>query len=156
VSAEAEFVAAFAAAIVEREFEDAASMLAPWLQAALSPEALKKLVRRARGDNPPADSADVALLSFDSASDMRDSVAEHAGENGPRTLATWDGTGADFGPPSFPIPDGLTDDNYRGVFRVEFVPDPDLGAEVDFSYAFFLAVVEGDDGFAVGYLEPAD
>ncbi len=127
-----EFVQSFSNAIVKRDFPAAEAMLASWLRSV----ALKKMVRQARGTAPPAFAADPpSLLPFN-------------------TPASW---GEDeFGPPSAPVPSEITDANFRGSFRVEFVPDPDLEAEVDFSYALFLVVVEWEGKLAIGYIEPAE
>jgi len=50
----------------------------------------------------------------------------------------------------------LTEAAFRGVWGIQFMPDEELGASVDYSYAFYAAVVAEGDGLAVGYLEPME
>ena len=157
ISTPEEFINSFTGAVVDRDFAAAEAMLGPWLRADLPVGGLKKMLRKALGTAPPPYEADPpSLLPHNTPASLRESVAGHAAENGPRTLANYDGESAMFGPPSFPIAAEITDANYSGTFRVELVPDPDLEAEVDFSYALFLVVVELDGGLAIGYLEPAE
>jgi hypothetical protein len=132
------FLESLAQAIVGRTLDRAESMLAPWVRDALAPGGLKRVVRVSQGDSPAPVAYAVDELDFESVADLRDAVAE------------------DDGAPSLAVPAEITDENFRGCFSVEFLPDEDIDAEVDFSYAFFVAVVESGTGFAVGYLQPVD
>ena len=151
-----ECVARFAAAVVEREFEEAQALLAPWVVSVLPEGGLKRIVRRARGDNPPAAEFEISSLPYNTPASMRESAAEYTDAGQERSLTTWDGGGGDFGPPSFSIPAEITDDDFRGVWQIQFQPDEDLEAEVDYSYALYVAVVELGAGLVIGYLEPVD
>ena len=132
------FLEAFAQAIVGRLLDRAESMLAPWVRNALPSGGLRRVVRLAQGDSLAAVAATVVELDFDDAPALRDAVGE------------------EDGPPSLPVPDEITDENFRGCYSVEFLPDEDIDADVEFTYAFFVAVVELDSAFAIGYIETVD
>ncbi|MDB4890066.1 MAG: hypothetical protein JWL61_1921 [Gemmatimonadetes bacterium] len=150
------FLNAFAQAVVAQSFDRAEKMLAPWVKSALPVGGLKRVVRLARGDNPPAAEFELAELPDNDPASMREGVAEYAEEEGERSLATTDGTGGLYGPPSYPIPDEITDDNFRGCWQIEFQPDEDADVDVDYSYAFYLALVADGKELKIGYLEPVD
>ncbi len=150
------FLNAFAQAVVAQSFDRAEKMLAPWVKIVLPVGGLKRVVRLARGDNPPAAVFELAELPENDPASMREGVTEYAGEEGERSLATTDGTGGLYGPPSYPIPEELTDDNFRGCWQIEFQPDEDADADVDYSYAFYLALVADGKELKIGYLEPVD
>ena len=150
------FLNAFAQSVVAQSFDRAEKMLAPWVKQVLPVGGLKRVVRLARGDNPPAAEFELAELPENDPASMREGVAEYAGEEGKRSLATTDGTGGLYGPPSYPIPEELTDDNFRGCWQIEFQPDEDADADVDYSYAFYLALVADGKELKIGYLEPVD
>ena len=110
----------------------------------------------ARSDNPPASDYLITSLPHNDPASMREKVEENREEEGDRSLATTDGSGGIDGPPSYPIPDELTDENFRGCWRLEFQPDEDLEADLDYSYAFYVAVVGDGQDLRIGYLEPMD
>ena len=150
------FLDAFAQAIIARAFGRAEAMLAPWLRDALPEGGLRTVVRLARGEAPLASEFSVSELPYNDPASMRDSVEENAAVEGARTLATTDGTGALQGPPSFAIPSELTEKNFQGCWRLEFQPDEDLEADVDYSFALYVTVVADGDDCSIGYLEPMD
>ena len=150
------FLVAFSQAIVRRDFGRAEGMLASWTRAALPDGGLKRVVHLARGNNPPAVVFEIAPLAYDNPTAMRESVEEHAGDEDYRTLAETDGTGGLYGSPSFPIPDELTDANFSGCWRLEFLPDEELELDVDYSFAFYVAVALEHDELKIGYIEPMD
>ena len=150
------FLDAFAQTIIARAFGRGEAMLAPWLRDALPEGGLKRVVHLTRHDNPPASEFLITELPYNDPASMREHVEEHAGEEDDRSLATTDGSGGMYGPPSFPIPEELTDANFRGCWRIEFQPDEDLEADVDYSYAFYVVVVAEGDELRIGYLEPMD
>jgi hypothetical protein len=150
------FINAFAQAVVAQSFDRAEKMLAPWVRSTLPVGGLKRVLRLARGENPPAVEFEVDELTDSDLAEMRDKAAEYEDEEGTRSLATSDGTGGVYGPPSYPIPDELTDDNFRGCWHIEFQPDEDADADVDYSYAFYVALVAEGQELKVGYLEPVD
>ncbi|MEP6732610.1 MAG: hypothetical protein ABJE10_18345 [bacterium] len=148
------FLNAFAQAVVAQSFDRAEKMLAPWIRSALPVGGLKRVVRLVRADNPPAAEFELSELPQDDLASMRESVGEQEDDAGSHTLADIDGT---FGEaPSFPIPPELTDDNFRGCWRIEFQPDENSEADVDYSYAFYLALVADGPELKIGYLEPMD
>jgi hypothetical protein len=150
------FLAAFANALLIKDFGRAETMMAPWLRSELPNGGLKTVVQLARDEAPPASEFSIAPLPYNTPATMRESVADNAEENGERSLKECDGLGAMMGPPSYPVPAELTDDNFEGAYRLEFQPDEDLEADVDYSFALFVAVVEIGGKQAIGYLEPAD
>lgn len=150
------FLAAFCQAVLSRDFGRAEGMLAPWLRSELPAGGLKEVVRLSRGEAPPASEYSTAELPHNEPRSMRETVADNADMNGERSLDECDGLGAVMGPPSYPVPEELMDENFEGVYRLEFQPDEDLEADVDFSYAFYVAVVRTGDKQAIGYLEPMD
>ena len=150
------FLDAFAQAIIARAYGRAEAMLAPWLRDALPEGGLKTVVRLSRGEAPPASEFSVAELTYNDLGLMRESVEENLAAEEARTLATTDGTGAIHGPPSFPIPKELTEKNFRGCWRLEFQPDEDLEADVDYSFALYVTVVADGEDCTIGYLEPMD
>jgi hypothetical protein len=150
------FLNGFAQEVVEQSFDRAERMLAPWVRSTLPVGGLKRVVRIARGDNPPASEFELAELPDDDLSSMREKVEEYANEEGDRSLATTDGADAIYGAPSFPVPVELTEENFRGCWQIEFLPDEDADTDVDYSYAFFLALVAVGKDLKIGYLEPLD
>lgn len=130
------FLEAFAQAIIGRSLDRAESMLAPWVRDALAAGGLRRVVRVAQGDAPAAVAYAVIDLGFEETADLRDAIIE------------------DDDTPTMPVPGELTDKHFRGCYSVEFLPDEDTEADVDYTFAFFVAVVEAGTGFAIGYLEP--
>ena len=145
----------FAQAIIARAYGRAESLLAPWIRDALPPGGLKEVVQLARNDNPPAADYVISALPHNDLASMRESIEENA-EDEERTLATTDGTGAMYGPPSYPLPHELDEATFRGCWRIEFQPDEDLEADVDYSYAFYVALAADGRDLRIGYLEPMD
>lgn len=151
-----EFLAEFCHAIIIHDYHTVESQLAPWLRSALPAGGMRKFVRLVRGDaEPPTDFAITPLEDEDAAS-MREQVEDVSGVEENRALAMMDGSVAEDGAPTFPVPDELTDDNIRGVYRLEFQPAEESDADVDFSFALYVAVVEDGRDLRIGYLEPAD
>ncbi|MEP7069811.1 MAG: hypothetical protein ABI789_11240 [Usitatibacter sp.] len=137
------FLNGFAQEVVEQSFDRAERMLAPWVRSGLPVGGLKRVVRIARGDNPPAAEFELGELPDDELPSMRQRVEA-------RTISDGDG------PPSLPIPAELTEENFRGCWQIEFLPDEDSEADVDFSFAFYLALVADGQELRVGYLESID
>lgn len=124
------FLNGFAQAVVAQSFDRAEKMLAPWVRSALPVGGLKRVVRLARGDNPPAAEFELEELDEDDLASLREGVAD--------------------------IPVEITDDTFRGCWQIEFQPDEDADADVDVSYSFYLALVADGKELMIGYLEPVD
>lgn len=152
----ASYLAAFAQALLRRDFGRAEGMLAPWMRAALPAGGLKYVVQSALGDAPPPTEFALEALSYEDLASMRDHVEEYVDSEEQRSLATTDGSVGEFGPPSYPVPDELTAANFRGCWRIEFQPDEDLEVDDDYSYALYVTVVGEGDSLSIGYLEPSD
>jgi hypothetical protein len=150
------FLTAFSNALLIKDYGRAETMLAPWLRSQLPPGGLKHVMRETLGDAPDAAEFSISPLTYDDPASMRESVTDNADENGERSLTTCDGTVAEMGPPSYPVPNELTNDVFEGAYRLEFIPDEDLEEEEDFSFALYVAVVNLGERQAIGYLEPSD
>ncbi|MEO8336110.1 MAG: hypothetical protein ABI664_14120 [bacterium] len=124
------FLNGFAQAVVDQSFDRAEKMLAPWIRSQLPVGGLKRVVRLARGDNPPAVEFELAELEETDAASMREDIDD--------------------------VPDEITDENFRGCWQIEFQPDEDADADVEYSYAFYLALVADGKELMIGYLEPVD
>ena len=151
-----EFLAEFCHAIIIHDYHTVESQLAPWLKSALPAGGMRKFVRLVRGDAPPPTDFTITPIEDDDAASMREQVAEVDGVEENRSLAMMDGSVAEEGAPSFPVPDELTDDNLRGVYRLEFQPAEDSDSDFEFSFALYVGVVEDGGELRVGYLEPSD
>ena len=124
------FLNGFAQAVVAQSFDRAEKMLAPWVKSTLPVGGLKRVVRLARGDNPPAAEFELEELDEEDPASMRESVAD--------------------------IPNEITDENFRGCWQIEFQPDEDADSDVDVSYSFYLALVADGKELVIGYLETVD
>jgi hypothetical protein len=125
---------ALARAIVERDFDGAHALFAPWLRATVSPTDIQQTVddRSAELPHPPHSwTTDEGLVGLD---DLR--------EPDP------------YGPPSRPLPDQITAGNFRGWFSIQLAPDPAVHDEQNVCYDVWLAAVEHDGALKVGYFEP--
>jgi hypothetical protein len=123
---------AFAERVVARDFAGAHALLAPWVQAEHSPAALERMFDDAGADLPPPRewSLDSGVMEVD---DLR--VAD------------------EYGPPSQPISDQVTAANYRGWHCIEFKPGEN-DDDYDACFDLWLAAVELDAGYRIGFLEP--
>jgi hypothetical protein len=118
--------AAFGDAVVESNFNAAASLLAPWLHKTFPPAKLKKFVLDAMIEGAPeAGGVDVHRGS----AHLQDL----------RKIRT--------------IPEDIKLENFRGWVCLQFVPGPDEETDFDFCYQLWVIVVELAEGMKVGYLE---
>lgn len=152
----ASFLGAFAQALLRREFGRAEGMLAPWVRAALPAGGLRHVAQSALGDGAPPTEFALEEMPYETLASMRDHVEECTSTGDVRSLATTDGSIGESGPPSYLVPDALTEAIFRGCWRIEFQPDEDLETEDDYSYALYVAVVSDNDALAIGYVEPSD
>lgn len=121
------------AEVVAGRFDAVAPLLAPWLQSATTPAALRERCSAALGDLPPP-------------------VSWTVDEN-PSDLATLRQVGP-YGPPSAAIPSEITEGNFRDWICLQFQPDPDNEEGFNVCYDLWVAVVEVEGAFLIGYLEP--
>ena len=121
-----------AARVVARDFAGAHALLAPWVQAAMSPAELESRLDAAWEDLPPPRewSLDSGFMAVD---ELR--------------------TANEYGPPSQPIADEVTTANYRGWHCIEFKPGEN-DDDIDACFDLWLAIVETPAGHRVGFLEP--
>ena len=120
--------------VVEREFPELLDLFAPWLGEQYSAADLEDLLDAA-GDGRPAPA------SFE--------IAE--GSLGLAELRT----PGDFGPPSRPIPDAITEASYRGWISVQLKPDPKHLEDCNACYDVWMVLVEEAGELCVGYFEAA-
>ena len=114
-----------------RDFAGAHALLAPWVQATMSPADVERMMDEACGDLPPPRewSLDSGFMEVD---ELR--------------------TASEFGPPSQPIAADVTAENYRGWHCIEFKPgenDDDFDARFD----LWVVAVETPAGLRIGFLE---
>jgi hypothetical protein len=123
-------------AIVARDLAAVHALFAPWLQTALTPDAIgAQLDAQMAGlAHPPASwSADEGLAEL---ADLR----------------TPDG----YSPPTTGLPREITDANFRGWLSIQFRPDDAVEDEQNVCYDVWIAPVEPDGGLQIGYFEAAE
>jgi hypothetical protein len=124
---------ALARAIVERDFESARALLAPWLLATTTASAIQHAVdaqNEGLAHPPHSWTVDEGIVGLD---DLR--------EPDP------------YGPPSTALPDEITPVNFRGWFNIQFAPEPSVHEEQNVCYDVWLAAVEHDGALRVGHFE---
>ena len=144
----------FGQAIVKRDFKTARTLLAPWLQKQVTAKRLQTLIARHMiSDDAPADCT--AIGNDTTLDELRSHYREYYKDDLTRTLANTEEFG-EWGPPSIAIPDELTAADFRQWMWIDFTPDPDGGALVDYCLRLYVVIVEVDGSMKVGYLEPGD
>jgi hypothetical protein len=148
-----ECVEPFCRALVAKRWEEAQKMLAPWLQQEVTADLLRDVMKKARGTNPPPVDFDIDGNGSTLEDLMADRDPEPEADHG---LAAYleDDFSADFGAPSLAVSQDFKPAAFRGWFIVDFVPDPDLGAEVDYCTRLYLMVAEVSGKLRIGYVEP--
>ena len=118
--------------IADRDFNGAHSLLAPWSRATTSADEIQRMVDDAgEGLLPPREwSLDEGMLELD---DLRK----------PDPL----------GPPSKGLPKEVSAQNYRGWLCIQFRPKPTDGEDQNICFDVWLAAVEHDGIYRVGYIE---
>ncbi|RIL05772.1 MAG: hypothetical protein DCC71_09140 [Proteobacteria bacterium] len=125
-----------ARAIVARDFAAAHALFAPWLRSALSPAEIQAAVdAQSEGlAHPPRSwTLDEGVVGLDE-------------------LRTPD----PYGPPSSPLSDRITHDDFRGWLQIQFAPDPSVHDEQNVCFDVWLVAVEHEGTFLVGYFEPSE
>jgi len=125
---------AFARSLVERDFRAAHALLAPWLRPATSPAEIERaLDAQLEGlAHPPRSwSVDEGIVGLD---DLR--------------------TPDPYGPPSAPLPDAITAQNFRGWLSIQLAPEPNVHEEQNVCCDVWLVAVECEGSLLVGYFEP--
>jgi hypothetical protein len=122
--------------VVERNFTAAQPLFAPWLRATLSPATLQRMVdaQNEELEHPPcAWSLGEGILTV---ADLR--------------------TPDPYGPPSQPIAREITQENFRGWLRIQFVPDPEVHDEQNVCFDLWLVAVQVGDAVLAGYVEATE
>lgn len=125
---------AFAQAIVERDFEEAHALLAPWLRSALSPGQIEQLVdaqNEGLQHRPASWQADEGVAGLD---ELRRPDP--------------------YGPPTRALPGEITRANFKGWLSIQLVPDSGVHEEQNVCYDVWLAAVDVEGSCLVGYFEP--
>jgi len=117
----------FARAIIAADWEAARSLMAPWVRNRFTAEGLESFVSTEKF-------ADVPLLDFELTGN--DATLEHLEEN--------------------QIDPAVTADNFRQWMSLEFTPDPDNNAGLDYCLKLWLVVAEADGKLVVAHVEPGD
>lgn len=125
-----------ARSIVARDYNGVHALLAPWLQAQLSPSDIQRMIDAAsEGLEHPARS-----WTLDE------------GMVGLEELREPDG----YGPPSQSISREINANNYRGWLSILFEPDPSVHEEQNVCFELWLAAVEHNGVLKAGYLEAVE
>ena len=123
-------VSRFAQAIVDADFAAAHGMLAPWVAAERTPDALGAWLESHRYADAPrtgfvTESNDITLA-----------LLRELSEGG--------------------IPGEVSDDNFRQWLGISFTPDEDANAGVDYLHRLMVIVVMTEAGMKIGYLEQGE
>jgi hypothetical protein len=145
---------AFAQAIVDGDYEAAHAQLAPWLQREISPDTLQRVLTRELIDG-------VAATDFSTSGnattlqDLREHYTEYHQDDRGRTFSSVDSFG-DWGQPSIYVADQITPENFKQWMAIEFTPDPDNEAGIDYCLRLWMVVVSIDGTMRIGHLEPSE
>jgi hypothetical protein len=144
----------FAQAIVKRDFKTARTLLAPWLQKQVTAKRMQAIIAKQMiSDDVPIDCA--AIGNDSTLDELRSHYSEYHKDDRTRTLTTTEEFG-EWGPPSIHIADEITPANFRQWMWLDFTPDPESGALVDYCLRMYVIVVDLDGVMKIGHLEPAD
>ena len=121
--------------VVDREFPDLLDLFAPWLAEQFSAADLEDMLDAA-GDGLPAPASfevDEGIMELE---ELR--------------------TPSDYGPPSRPLSDLITEASFRGWISIQFAPDPKHFEECNVCYDVWMALVEHEGEMLIGYFEAAE
>ena len=121
--------------VVERDMAGVHGLLAPWLQVSSGVSDIDRMITEAWEGLAPPRSWTIDQGAIDLGA-----------------LRRPDG----FGPPTAALPEDITPANYRGWFCVQFQPDPVNPEGFNVCFDLWLAAVEHDGAYRVGYLEAAE
>jgi hypothetical protein len=121
--------------VVNREFPDLLDLFAPWLAELFSSADLEDMLDAA-GDGLPAPA----------------SFTVDEGSMGLEELRT----PSDYGPPSRPLSDLITEASFRGWISIQFAPDPKHFDECNVCYDVWMVLVEHEGEMLIGYFEAAE
>jgi hypothetical protein len=144
----------FAQAVIDGDFKTAHALLAPWLRKQVTAKKLQSILDKER-------LADLELMDFamsgndSTLEELRSHYAEYHDDDPDLTLATAEEFGA-YGPPSIHIPNEVTPENFRQWMSLEFTPDPDNEAGLDYCLKVWVIVVESDGVMRIGHLKPGE
>lgn len=121
--------------VVDREFPDLLDLFAPWLAEQFSAADLEDMLDAA-GDGLPAPASfevDEGIMELE---ELR--------------------TPSDYGPPSRPLSELITEASFRGWISIQFAPDPKHFDECNVCYDVWMVLVEHEGEMLVGYFEAAE
>jgi hypothetical protein len=144
----------FAQAVVDGNYEAARTQLAPWLQREISTDTLQRILTRELVDGVPATDFNTSGNTT-TLEDLRESYTEYFEDDRSRTFSTVDAFG-EYGQPSIYVADEITPENYRQWMSIEFTPDEDNEAGLDYCLRLWLIVVKIDGTMKIGHLEPSE
>ena len=131
-----EFGDRVAASVEHLDFERFRGLMAPWLQ----------------------ERWDAALLSdwLEESLDGLPHPVEHGLDGNSLSAAQLRELEGGYGPPSEPLPEEITDANFRKWMCVEFMPPEDNEEGYDACFDMWMAAVEFDGQLRVGYFEATE
>jgi hypothetical protein len=144
----------FAQAVVDGDYKAAHAQLAPWLQREIPVETLQSVLTREMIDG--IEPIDFTTGGNDTTlQDLREGYAEYHEDDRSRTFSTCDSFG-EYGQPSIYIADHITPENYRQWMSIDFTPEEDNEAGIDYCLRLWLIVVKIDGAMKIGHLEPSE
>jgi hypothetical protein len=138
----------FAQAVIAQDYEQAWSYLAPWLQTTYTPDKLQGAVQKQIAEicegfemepvaAPGAFQLDGNSLSLPQLRETVESTRE-------------------WMPEQPPIPDEVTEANFKKWAVIEFMPSPEEESEVDAWMDFWFSIVEVDGALKIGHFNIED
>ena len=144
----------FGQAVIKKKFKDACALLAPWLQKQVTAKQLQTIVTQNMIEDVAPDDC-VAMGNDSTLEELQSHYREYYKDDRTRTVTTTKEFGT-WGVPSVFIDDEITESNFRQWMWLDFTPDPESDAQVDYCLRLYLIVVEVDNTMKIGYIEPGE
>ena len=154
----------FAQAIVARDYQAAHSMLAAWLQKTITPAKLQEMIEKEVGE--VCEAAELEELAYPETWEIDGNHSTIADLRDPRSYVStrnsgWLGEGRSYsgtGDLAKPIADEVTEENFRKWMCIQFMPSEEAQDDLDIDafLDFWMAVVEVNGQFKIGYFELED
>jgi hypothetical protein len=143
-----EFGESFAKLVIERDFDGAVGLFAPWLQNDVAPEDFRNEL-----------DGEVAAMAREWEMETPANPGDFDVDWNPLSLAElreYDTPEHSYGRPYKPIPAEVTEADFRKWMVIQFMPAEDSGVEFDAFYDFWFMLVETDGALRVGYYKIED
>lgn len=142
-----QFADTFAQNIVRQDYSAAHEMLAPWLQPEITPERLRQFVETELKEvGEGFDIEEIIYPKTYEVSGNSSSVADLLEERSYITSRR----------SSESLPPEITEENFRKWLVIQFMPAPEEELELDAWLDWWMALVELDGEYCIGYFEIED